>query len=101
MNDEAVYRTAPATPGLLIIIIHDILQIVNGFETFAFKDFFEEHPPLITKPSHPIADRKQHQALMGLLNLQHLHLIKFDLTSFILNGKALRKMATKKTLHSF
>ena len=26
MNDEAVYRTAPATPGLLNILIHNSLK---------------------------------------------------------------------------
>ena len=34
MNDEAVYRTAPATPGLLITISEDLCQkrvVLGGF----------------------------------------------------------------------
>jgi hypothetical protein len=32
MNDEAVYRTAPATPGLLIISQHEYKWEANGAE---------------------------------------------------------------------
>ena len=34
INHEAVYRTAPATPGLLIIVFDEVKHSLTDFKTF-------------------------------------------------------------------
>ena len=46
MNDEAVYRAAPATPGLLNMKNQPTIQRTEGFIVLKFQEYFDQKSPV-------------------------------------------------------